>query len=179
RARARDRGHRQPALSPGRPDPRGLAPAAAGLGGRDWLLELGTAPAEVHRLASRRALRDPGHWPGRSSAGEHGRGRRGHARPRDAQANRRSGRRSLMSDWWTYRLSDFLLFSPDTYRRLFELYNAGIWPIQMAAALLGLLALAAALRRSPREAAVLAILALCWAWVGWAFHLGHYQTINW
>ena len=62
-----------------------------------------------------------------------------------------------MSDWWTYRLSDFLLFSPDTYRRLFELYNAGIWPIQIAAALLGLLALAAALRRSPREAVVLAI----------------------
>jgi hypothetical protein len=84
-----------------------------------------------------------------------------------------------MSDWWTYRLSDFLLFSPDTYRRLFELYNAGIWPVQIAAALLGLLALAAALRRSPREAVVLAILALCWAWVGGAFHLGHYQTINW
>jgi hypothetical protein len=84
-----------------------------------------------------------------------------------------------MSDWWTYRLSDFLLFSPDTYRRLFELYNAAIWPIQIAAALLGLLALAGAWRRTPREAAVLAILALCWAWVGWAFHLGHYQTINW
>ena len=26
---------------------------------------------------------------------------------------------------------------------------------------------------------MLAILALCWAWVGSVFHLGHYQTINW
>ena len=84
-----------------------------------------------------------------------------------------------MSDWWTYRLSDFLLFSPDTYRRLFELYNAEIWPAQIAAALLGLLALALALRQPPREAAAFAILAICWAWVGWTFHLGQYQTINW
>ena len=30
-----------------------------------------------------------------------------------------------MSEWWTYRLSDFLLFSPRTYYRLFELYNTG------------------------------------------------------
>ena len=29
-----------------------------------------------------------------------------------------------MSEWWTYRLSNFLLFSPRTYYRLFELYNS-------------------------------------------------------
>lgn len=34
-------------------------------------------------------------------------------------------------------------------------------------------------RRKGREAALLAILSLCWGWVGWVFHLGHYQTINW
>ena len=33
-----------------------------------------------------------------------------------------------MSEWWTYHLSDFLLFAPRTYYRLFELYNAAIWP---------------------------------------------------
>ena len=33
-----------------------------------------------------------------------------------------------MSEWWTYRPSDFLLFAPRTYYRLFELYNAEIWP---------------------------------------------------
>ena len=29
-----------------------------------------------------------------------------------------------MSEWWTYRPSDFLLFSARTYWRLFELHNA-------------------------------------------------------
>ena len=38
-----------------------------------------------------------------------------------------------MSEWWTYSLSDFLLFSPRTYYRLFELYNLAIWPMQLAA----------------------------------------------
>jgi hypothetical protein len=27
-----------------------------------------------------------------------------------------------MSEWWSYSLSDFLLFSPRTYYRLFDLY---------------------------------------------------------
>src|SRR5215467_6334248 len=43
-----------------------------------------------------------------------------------------------MSEWWTYRLSNFLLFSPRTYYRLLELYNAAIWPAQVAAFLVGL-----------------------------------------
>ena len=43
-----------------------------------------------------------------------------------------------MSEWWTYRLSDLLLFSPQTYYRLFELYNAAIWPAQVLAIALGL-----------------------------------------
>ena len=38
-----------------------------------------------------------------------------------------------MSEWWTYSLSDFLLFSPRTYYRLLELYNLAIWPTQLAA----------------------------------------------
>jgi hypothetical protein len=94
-----------------------------------------------------------------------------------------------MSEWWTYRLSDFLLFSPDTYRRLFELYNAAVWPAHVAALLLGLLALVLASRldlpdnrrkgSKGRAGAILAILSLCWGWVAWVFHLGHYQTINW
>jgi len=43
-----------------------------------------------------------------------------------------------MSEWWTYRLSDLLLFSPRTYYRLFELYNAAIWPAQVLAVVIGL-----------------------------------------
>ena len=33
----------------------------------------------------------------------------------------------LMLDW-SYRLSDFLLFSPRVYWRMFELHNAALWP---------------------------------------------------
>ena len=42
-----------------------------------------------------------------------------------------------MAEWWTYSISDFLLFSPRTYYRLFELYNADLWPAQILAILLG------------------------------------------
>ena len=37
-----------------------------------------------------------------------------------------------MSEWWTYSLTSFLLFSARTYYRLFELYNADVWPLQIA-----------------------------------------------
>jgi len=38
-----------------------------------------------------------------------------------------------MSEWWTYRPEDFLLFSPRVYWRLFELHNEALWPAQIAA----------------------------------------------
>jgi hypothetical protein len=85
-----------------------------------------------------------------------------------------------MSEWWSYRLSDFLLFSPRTYHRLFELYNAAVWPAQVAAVLLGLLALGLLRRGGPIAGpAVAAILAACWVWVAIAFHLDRYASINW
>ena len=52
-----------------------------------------------------------------------------------------------MPEWWTYSLTDFLLFSPDTYWRLFERYNEAIWPLQIGAAALGLALFALVLRR--------------------------------
>ena len=85
-----------------------------------------------------------------------------------------------MSEWWTYSLSDFLLFSPRTYYRLFELYNRAIWPAQLVelalgAAILGLLRVRAAWQGR----AVATLLAACWAFVAWAFLLERYSTINW
>lgn len=85
-----------------------------------------------------------------------------------------------MSEWWTYRLSDLLLFSPRTYYRLFELYNAAIWPAQLIAVAFGLAILA--LGRRPggsRGRWIAAILAGCWLWVAIAFHANRYATINW
>ncbi len=36
-----------------------------------------------------------------------------------------------MSEWWTYTLSDFLLFSPRVYYRLLELHNHALWPAHL------------------------------------------------
>jgi hypothetical protein len=85
-----------------------------------------------------------------------------------------------MSEWWTYSLSDFLLFSPRTYYRLFELYNTAVWPAQLLALALGAIILA--LLRSGaawRGRAVTAILTVSWFWVALAYFLEHYSTINW
>jgi hypothetical protein len=85
-----------------------------------------------------------------------------------------------MSEWWTYSLSDFLLFSPRTYYRLFELYNLAVWPWQIVAFALGLAVLALWLYGgSWRGRAIAAILAACWLWVAWAYMLVRYDTINW
>jgi hypothetical protein len=86
-----------------------------------------------------------------------------------------------MSEWWTYRLRDFLLFSAGTYYRLFELYNAAIWPVQVAAVGLGLVILALLVRRETetRGRVIAAILAACWLWIGIAFYGSRYATINW
>jgi hypothetical protein len=85
-----------------------------------------------------------------------------------------------VSEWWSYRPSDFLLFSARTYHRLFELYNAELWPIQLVAVAIGLALLFAAWRGGPRCArAACMLLAVCWLWVAWAFHLQRYAAINW
>ena len=85
----------------------------------------------------------------------------------------------MPSEWWTYTLRDFLLFSPRTYYRLFELYNAAIWPAQIVALGLGL-AVPGLLRRpsAARGRAIAGILAGCWLWVAIAFHAQRYATIN-
>jgi len=85
-----------------------------------------------------------------------------------------------MSEWWTYRISSFLLFSPRTYYRLFELYNAAIWPAQIVAFLLGLTILALAVRTQAGLGRwISGALAACWLFVAIAFHALRYATINW
>lgn len=85
-----------------------------------------------------------------------------------------------MSEWWSYRLSDFLLFAPQTYYRQFELYNAAIWPAQVVAILLGI-ALLVLLRllRPWQGRTIAAILAIFWLWIAWAFFHTRYAEINW
>jgi hypothetical protein len=89
-----------------------------------------------------------------------------------------------MNEWWTYRPSDFLMFAPDTYWRQFELHNTTLWPFQLLP-LLTLLAMVSVVLLAPaqRHTTVLrwgvAGLAVCWAFVGWAFLWQRYAPINW
>ena len=83
-----------------------------------------------------------------------------------------------MTEWWTYGISDFLMFSPETYWRLVARYNAAWRPAQLAALAAGCGVLAL-VRRSDAAAArmALVLLALAWAWVGWFFHARQYAQI--
>lgn len=85
-----------------------------------------------------------------------------------------------MSDWLSYSPTDFLLFSPRTYYRLFALYNADFWPLQITVLAAGaaILVLAFAERPAWRGRAIAALLAAAWLFVAWAWHLERYGAIN-
>jgi hypothetical protein len=85
-----------------------------------------------------------------------------------------------MPDWATYTLSDLQIFSARAYARLFEAYNAAVWPAQIATLALGLLLVRLSWtpgRRPSRAAA--AILAAGWLWIAVAFHLLRYSSLHW
>lgn len=82
-----------------------------------------------------------------------------------------------MSEWWTYRLSDFLMFAPHTYYRLHELHNLSLWPAQLGALLAAPALVHAVWRAQLRRAFVL--LAVGAAAVASGFMLQHLATIHW
>ncbi|MCI0431633.1 MAG: DUF6064 family protein [Rhodospirillales bacterium] len=85
-----------------------------------------------------------------------------------------------MSEWWTYSLSDFLLFSPRVYYRLIELHNQALWPVQIPMVALGLGLLLLLVRRTTGSNRIIpAVLGALWLWIGWSFVWQRYTTINW
>jgi hypothetical protein len=85
-----------------------------------------------------------------------------------------------MSEWWTYRLTSFLLFSPRTYYRAIELYNLAIWPAQVVGVAIGVAIVALLVTNaSGRDRIIAGLLAACWLWTAWAFHYERYAQINW
>ena len=85
-----------------------------------------------------------------------------------------------MSEWWTYRPEDFLLFSPRVYWRMFELHNAALWPLQVLALAAGLIIILLLAWRPRGYARCLALLlAILWIFVGWSFLWNRYADINW
>ncbi|HEX7890063.1 MAG TPA: DUF6064 family protein [Ramlibacter sp.] len=81
-----------------------------------------------------------------------------------------------MTEWWSYGLSDFLMFSPQAYWRLVARHNAAWWPAQLAGAAACLALLWIALRGGSARVA-LAIVAIAWGFTGWAFHRERYAEI--
>jgi hypothetical protein len=86
-----------------------------------------------------------------------------------------------MSEWWTYRLESFLLYSARTYYRLIETYNAEMWPLHLLALAAGGL-MVVALVRAPvpwRGRVPFVLLALAWWCVAWQWEHRRYAGINW
>ncbi|RWK41427.1 DUF6064 family protein [Mesorhizobium sp.] len=85
-----------------------------------------------------------------------------------------------MSEWWTYRLEDFLLFSPRVYWRMFELANAACWPLHLLTLAAGLAMVLLVLLQPRRHGLWIAfVLAALFAFVGWSFLWSRYAAINW
>ena len=84
-----------------------------------------------------------------------------------------------MSEWWTYRPEDFLLFSPRVYWRMFELHNAELWPLHVLTLAAGLIILLIAWRTGSWTRCLALVLAMLWVFVGWSFLWNRYATINW
>lgn len=83
-----------------------------------------------------------------------------------------------MPEWWTYRLSDFLMFTPGTYYRLFERQNEALWPLQLFTLALGLVLTGTAWQVAGRRQVLPGLLAMVWVFVAWAFHWQDYAPIN-
>jgi len=84
-----------------------------------------------------------------------------------------------MPEWWTYRLSDFLMFTSETYFRLFELSNRAWWPLQLvflASALLTIYYLARRYQPTVLSAAGI-LFGFVWLWLAWEFHWVRYAPI--
>jgi hypothetical protein len=85
-----------------------------------------------------------------------------------------------MTEWWTYRLEDFLLFAPRVYWRMFELHNATLWPLHALTLAAGItIVLVILLRPLRHDRWIVLVLAVLWAFVGWSFLWNRYAAINW
>jgi len=72
-----------------------------------------------------------------------------------------------------------LPFTTDDFFAVFAAYNRAIWPAQVTAYVLGVLAVALALRGGTRNGRrVAGVLALFWAWTGILYHWAFFAPIN-
>ena len=84
-----------------------------------------------------------------------------------------------MSEWWKYRLSDFLMYTHTIFERLLEAYNAWLFPAQALAIIAGTWLVWVAWRGSTRQLQIaLGVLSASWLWVAWMFFYQRLATID-
>lgn len=70
-------------------------------------------------------------------------------------------------------------FTVEQFFDIFGTYNTAIWPAQVLAYGLGMVALALAFRESQMSTRIISgILALFWTWMGIFYHIVHFSVIN-
>ena len=70
-------------------------------------------------------------------------------------------------------------FTVEQFFDIFGTYNTAIWPVQVLAYVLGIVALALAFRESKLSTRIVSgILALFWTWMGIFYHIIHFSVIN-
>ena len=70
-------------------------------------------------------------------------------------------------------------FTVEQFFDIFGTYNTAIWPAQVLAYVLGIVALALAFRESQLSTRIVSgILALFWTWMGIFYHIVHFSVIN-
>jgi hypothetical protein len=85
-----------------------------------------------------------------------------------------------MDEWWTYGITDLVLFTPDTWFRLFEQYHRDWWPLQLACATMAVVIVLCLWLKPARGGRVIALLlAAGWTWTGWAFLHIRFAPIHW
>lgn len=84
-----------------------------------------------------------------------------------------------MSEWLSYTLHDLLIFSPEAYAGLFEVYNKALWPYQIPLLIASLVLLIGFKVKPTRFArAVMFGLSLSWLFVSLWFLKGYYSQLN-
>jgi hypothetical protein len=72
-----------------------------------------------------------------------------------------------------------LPFTTEQFIAVFERYNPAIWPLQIVAYALGVVAVAVTLKPVRRSDRVIgAVLAIFWIWIGVTYHLVYFREIN-
>ncbi len=82
-------------------------------------------------------------------------------------------------NWLSYSLSDFLMFGPEVFLRLFVRINQDFWPWQGIAIAMMLLIAGLLVRGDTlSKRAILLLLAAAWLWSGAGFLMEYYGPIN-